>query len=214
MISVLHNSTLHFFFLRKIISTINLIHSILKRENRNEGTGKKQYIIFAEESIAILNTSVLQTEENSYIEEWGQNHSKMPDIYFKYNVNIILKGAVDFKFLEDKIQGQIFYESEQQLKIILHPHVRTSTTLKMKKKTQTNKKQQKNKQKKLARRSKQKGATSESIPREYTIKTCWVSDKGTDIITCLRKTRTVLKGNNNPQMTSTQPCQKSSCSGI
>lgn len=36
--------------------------------------------------------------------------------------------------------------------------------------------------------------------------------KGTDIITCLRKTRTVLKGNNNPQMTSTQPCQKSSCS--
>lgn len=117
--------------------------------------------------------------------------------------------------MEDKVQGQIFYESEQQLKIILHPHVRTSTTLKMKKKTQTNKKTtEKQTKKKLARRSKQKGATSESIPREYTIKKCWVSDKGTDIITCFRKKRTVLKENNNPQMTSTQACQKSSCSGI
>ena len=48
----------------------------------------------------------------------------------------IALSAVDFKFLKDKIQGQIF-ESEQQLKIILHPHVRISTTLKMKKKTQT-----------------------------------------------------------------------------
>ena len=68
----------------------------------------------------------------------------------------IALSAVDFKFLKDKIQGQIF-ESEQQLKIILHPHVRISTTLKTKKKTQTNKTEKQNKTKKLARRNKQPG---------------------------------------------------------
>lgn len=40
MISVLHNSTLHFFFLRKIISTINLHILILKRETEMKERGK------------------------------------------------------------------------------------------------------------------------------------------------------------------------------
>ena len=42
-----------------------------------------------------------------------------------------------------------------------------------------------------------------AIPKEYIIKNRWVSDKGIDIITCLRTTKTVLKETKDPQMTST-----------
>ena len=75
--------------------------------------------------------------------------------------------------------------------------------LKRKRKPKQKTTEKQNKTKKLARRHKQPGATSEAILKEYIIKNCWVSDKGIDIITCLRTTKTVLKETKDPQMTST-----------